>query len=70
MLTLLSDETRGLMRVDELRRGIENLGPRAYEEFGHYERWIESIRTILVEKGVVSEAEIATRIAVLKQAVP
>ena len=67
MLTLLSNQTRGLMRVDELRRGIESLGPQAYEELGYYERWIESIRTILVEKGVVSEAEITARIEALRR---
>jgi hypothetical protein len=70
MLTLLSDEKRGLMRVDELRRGIETLGPDVYEKLGYYERWIESIRMILVERGVVSEDEIAARIAALQQAAP
>lgn len=70
MLTLLSDKRRGLMRVDELRRGIETLGPDAYEKLGYYERWIESIRMIVVENGVVSEDEIATRIAELREATP
>jgi len=70
MLTLLSDEKRGLLRVDELRRGIEILGPKAYDELSYYERWIESICLIMVEKGVVSEAEIAERIAALSKAVP
>ena len=70
MLTLLSDEKRGLLRVDELRRGIESLGPQAYDELSYYERWIESIRLIMVEKGVVSEAEIAERIDALSKSTP
>lgn len=70
MMTLLSDETRGLLKVDELRRGIESLGPGAYEKLGYYERWAQSMKTILVEKGVVGEDELARRIAALKAAAP
>ena len=70
LLTLLSDEKRGLIRVYELRRGIETLGPESYEKLGYYERWIESIRMILVERGVVSEAEITQKIAAMRQATP
>ena len=66
MMTLLSDAGRGLLKVDELRRGIESLGADAYERLGYYERWGESMKRILVEKGVVSEAELGRRIAALK----
>ncbi len=62
---LLSDDTRRIVGVDELRRGIESLGPEAYDTLSYYERWIASIATILVEKGILSEAEIAERIAVI-----
>ncbi len=65
-LRLLTDETRRLMRVDELRRGIESLGPEAYETLGYYERWIASISSILVEKGILSETEIAERIEAIR----
>jgi nitrile hydratase len=49
---------RGYMTVDELRRGIEAIPPEAYFELTYYERWLHSITAILLEKGVVTSAEI------------
>ena len=66
MLVLLSDKQRGLLTVDELRRGIESLAPDAYDTMTYYERWMHSIATILVERGVVTRAEIDQRIAALR----
>ena len=48
----------GLINVDELRRGIETMAPAEYESAGYYERWSASIETLLVEKGVLTVAEI------------
>lgn len=61
LLVLLADRCQ-LMRVDELRRGIESLGEDAYNRLDYYERWIASISNILVEKGVLTREEIDTRI--------
>ena len=55
-----------VMRVDELRRGIEALGADIYHSLSYYERWIASITTILVEKGVLDEDEINARIEAIK----
>ncbi len=66
MMMLLSNTEHRLIRVDELRRAIESLGPEAYEELGYYERWTAAIKVLLVEKGVLAEAEIEARIADLK----
>jgi hypothetical protein len=66
IMMLLSDKRRRLLRVDELRRGIESLGPDAYDKLGYYERWIASIAGILVEKGVLTQQEIDARIAQLR----
>ncbi len=63
---LLSDKERRLVGVDELRRGIESLAPAVYDRMSYYERWIASIGAILVEKGVLSEAEIVARVAALR----
>lgn len=60
---LLSDESRRIVGVDELRRGIESLGPEAYDTLSYYERWIASIAANLVEKGVLDQAELDTRCA-------
>ena len=44
---------RGVMNVDELRRGIESMPPEEYEGASYYERWLYSVETILKEKGVL-----------------
>ena len=63
LLVLLSDKKRSLIKVDELRRGIEQLGAKAYDEMSYYERWIASITSNLLEKGVISSEELGRRMA-------
>jgi hypothetical protein len=63
ILRLLSDPERRIVRVDELRRGIEELGPGAYDELTYYERWIASITNLLIEKGVISIDELGRKMA-------
>lgn len=53
---------RGLMGVDELRRGIENMPPAEYERASYYERWLYSIETVLTEKGVLAPGELDRRL--------
>ena len=57
-----------VVSIDELRRGIEELPPKLYDTLTYYERWIASLTNILVEKGVLSRAEIEQRMAALKSA--
>jgi hypothetical protein len=57
-----------VVTVDELRRGIEELPPKLYDTMSYYERWIASLVNILVEKGILSRAEIAARMAALEAA--
>jgi hypothetical protein len=49
---------RGVMNVDELRRGIETMPPEEYEEASYYERWLYSVETLLTEKGLLGPGEI------------
>ena len=63
---LLGGAGRRLLGVDELRRGIESLAPADYDRMSYYERWIASICTILVEKGVLTQAKIDARVAELR----
>src|SRR2546425_12097914 len=53
---------RGLMNVDELRRGIESMPRGEYERASYYERWLYSVETILTEKGVLAAGELDTRL--------
>ncbi|MBT3345863.1 MAG: nitrile hydratase subunit beta [Gemmatimonadetes bacterium] len=41
----------GVMSLDELRRGIEDLGEADYERLGYYERWTHSIAQTMVQHG-------------------
>jgi len=43
-----------LLRTDEMRRNIEDLGPGAYDELGYYERWCAAITNVLLQKSVFS----------------
>jgi mannitol/fructose-specific phosphotransferase system IIA component (Ntr-type) len=50
---------KGVLKdVAQLRKGIENLGPDAYETLSYYERWAASMAVLLQEAGVVTAAEI------------
>ncbi len=63
ILRLLSDRRRRIMTVDELRRGIEELGPGAYDGMTYYQRWMASIGNVLIEKGVLTVDELGRRMA-------
>jgi len=54
---------RGVMNVDELRRGIENMPPDEYVRASYYERWLFSIETVLTEKGVLAPGQLDRRAA-------
>jgi hypothetical protein len=54
--------SRGLMNVDELRRGIEGMSPGEYERASYYERWLYSVETVLTEKGVLAAGELDARL--------
>ena len=70
ILRLLGDPRRGVITTDELRRGIEELGPGAYDEMSYYERWIASITNNLLEKGVITVDELGRRMAEISEAWP
>ncbi len=66
ILRLVGDKKRKLLSVDELRRGIEDLGPSAYDGLNYYERWISAITNILIEKGVIPIDELGRKMEDVK----
>jgi hypothetical protein len=50
---------KGLMSVDELRRGIEAIPEDQYHRLSYYRKWIRSIADNLMARGVITEAELA-----------
>ncbi len=54
---------RRIVGVDELRRGIEELGADAYDRYGYYERWMASMTNLLLEKKIIGVSELGARMA-------
>jgi hypothetical protein len=66
LMYLLSHPSRRIIRVDELRRAIESLAPDDYVRLGYYERWLQAMHDLLIEKAVLSADEIARKLAELR----
>ena len=49
---------KGLMTVDEMRRGIEAIPEAEYHRLSYYRRWMRSITDNLLRKGIITEAEL------------
>lgn len=52
---------KGIMNVDQMRRGIESMKPAEYESATYFERWSATIETRLVEEGLLTTEEIDER---------
>ncbi len=54
---------KGIMGVDELRRGIEAIPEAEYHRLSYYQRWIRSIADNLLARGVITPTELATALS-------
>ena len=63
MLILLRDNKRRVLSVDAHRRMIETYGEQEYDRTTYYEKWIRSVRNLLVEQDVLTAEEIEARMA-------
>jgi hypothetical protein len=54
---------KGLLTVDELRRGIEAIPESTYHSLSYYQRWIRSITDTLLRKGVITEEALSACLA-------
>jgi nitrile hydratase subunit beta len=59
---------RGVFNIDESRHGIERMDPAAYLRASYYERWLASLETNLMDKGVLTAGEVEARMAQLEGA--
>jgi hypothetical protein len=57
---------RGIVRLDELRRAAEDLGSRYYE-LAYFERTTEALRTVLIERGHFTDAELAAKMGEVRR---
>jgi hypothetical protein len=53
--------TKKLLTVDEHRKAIESLAPEAYDSMAYYEKWVFAFSQCLVQRGVVTSAELARK---------
>lgn len=58
--------SRKLIRLDELRRAAEDLGPRYYK-LEYFQRTTEALRRVLIEHGYFSEAELTAKMAEVRR---
>jgi len=53
--------TKKYFTVDEHRKAIESLPPEAYDSMAYYEKWIVALAQCMVQRGVVTSAELAQK---------
>ena len=51
-----------IVRIDELRRAAEDLGEQ-YSQLEYFERTTSALRTLLLEKGLITAAELTAKMA-------
>ena len=68
LVMLLVHPSVAAFRVDALRRAVEANSPADYAGLSYYAKWLRAVRVLLVEQGVLTEAEIEARLATLQAA--
>jgi hypothetical protein len=53
--------TKKVLTVDQRRKNIESLPPQAYDALAYYERWVTSLAQSLIQRGMLTSAEIARK---------
>jgi hypothetical protein len=53
---------KGILAVEEKRRGIEELGRELYDRLSYYESWVRAACHVLLAKGVITSEELARKL--------
>lgn len=61
--TTMIQDPRHLIRLDELRRAMEDLGTERYDRLAYFERQTHGFVDLLIEKGILGQDEIEARMA-------
>lgn len=64
--TLIGDDKRRIVGRDENRRAVESLGDDVYDTMTYYERWTAATCRQLIDKGVLTQAEVDAKIAEIR----
>lgn len=65
LLNVLDDHL--LVNTEEKRRGVENLGEHLIATLSYYERWAVSAANVLIEKGIITSAELGVKMAEVRE---
>ena len=52
---------RQLYTIDELRKNIEALPPRAYDQMAYYEKWVSALAQTLIQRGAITTEELGRK---------
>jgi hypothetical protein len=63
LLRLLADPPRSHFAIDAQRRVMETVPEGMYKKLSYYELWMESIKRLAIEKGLVTHEAVAQRVA-------
>lgn len=63
LVASLGPAQRAVIRIDEFRRSRESIPEDYYNTLTYFELWTQGIADLLVEKGVLSYADIRQRMA-------
>ena len=58
---------KGIRTTDESRRAMEDMPADDYLSLSYYERWVVGTEKLLIEKGILSAAEIDRKMAELEE---
>jgi hypothetical protein len=58
---------KGIVTTHENRRYVEGLGDDAYNTLTYYERWTAALSRQMIEKGILTQAEIDERVRDIKE---
>jgi hypothetical protein len=64
--TLIGDDKRHIVGRDENQRAVESLGNDVYDTMNYYERWTAATCRQLIDKGVLTQAEVDAKIAEIR----
>ena len=66
MMRLLVHPENGNFTHDAMRRVVESLSREEYFSLSYYERWVHVIHRLALETGLLTEDEIAQKLAALR----
>jgi hypothetical protein len=56
---------KGILLVEEKRRGVEELGRDLYDRLSYYETWALAASRVLIAKGLITSEELARKMAIV-----